>query len=289
VQWLRKPSIRGDVPRNKRSGYRQQLELPAQLHVAGMRMAVHATLVNVSVTGCRFRSWVALERGARVQFDWPHEGPALHLAGEIVTREASREGAAFEYGIAFSDLTPAECDLLAKEINEAQRREALNRSLQAKALDVSPAELNRRQSYRAHAEFPVELIFDDRTVHPVGVTATDIGSGGLRVVLDRELTEREELTVRFRLSGDVLKIFPPGVTEEFVETPFGMRKRTKNHRRPFEEMRLRARVAARLKDWCGRPAYGIAFVEVDAYTREEIARFIHAVQLAQLRERRGRR
>jgi c-di-GMP-binding flagellar brake protein YcgR len=37
------------------------------------------------------------------------------------------------------------------------------------------------------------------------------------------------------------------------------------------------------------PVFGVAFVEVDAYTREEIARFIHAVQLGQLRERSERR
>jgi hypothetical protein len=289
VQWLRKPAVRGEVTRNKRSGYRQHLDLPVQFRVAGIRLTVGGTIVNVSISGCRFRSWIAIDRGAQVEFDWPREGVHLHLAGAIVTRETSREGAAFEYGVEFTELSPVQSDLLAKEINEAQRREALNRSMQARALELSPSERNRRQSYRAHTEFPVDLIFDDRKTAPLTVTATDISAGGLRVVLDRELTEREELTVRFRLSADVLKIFPQGEIEEFVQTPFGVRKHSKNRRRPFEEMRLRSRVAARLKDWCGRPAYGIAFIEIDAYTREEIARFIHAVQLQQLRERRGRR
>jgi c-di-GMP-binding flagellar brake protein YcgR len=274
---------------NERTGYRQRVDVPVHVDVKSMRMPINATIVNVSVTGCRLRSWIALERGATIAFDWPREGVQLRLKGTVLSRQSSSEGAAFEYGVTFTGLLPAESDVLAREIAEAQRREALNRAQEATAVRVSPAQFNRRHAYRARANFPVDLIFEERASSAIKVTATDISSGGLRIVSDRELAPKDDVTVRFRLPDDVLKIFPPGVQEEIVTTPFGPRRRTKNNRRPFEEMRIRSRITSRLKDWHGRPAFGVAFVELDAYTREEMLRFIHAVQLDELRRRNGHR
>lgn len=289
MRWLKRPATQPAAPKNERAGYRQPVDLPVQLDVTGIRIPINATIINVSVTGCRLQSWIAIERDAKIAFDWPREGVDLRLTGTIVLRQPSKKGAAFEYGVAFEGLLPAQADLLAREIHEAQRREALNRSAQAKALHVKPADVNRRSSYRARAEFPVEMTFEERITGTMKVTATDISSGGLRIVSEKPLTPKTEVTVRFRLPDEVLKIFPPGVQEEIVNTPFGPRRRTKNNRRPFEEMRIRSRIAAQLKDWHGRPAFGVAFVELDVYTREEIARFIHAVQLGELRERQAKR
>lgn len=288
LNWLKRPARGSAAPKNERAGYRLPVDLPVLLNVTGIRLPVNAAIVNVSVSGCRLRSWVAIERDARIAFDWPREGVDLRLAGSIVMRQSSEEGAAFEYGIVFEGLLPAEADLLAREIHEAQRREALNRSMQAKALHVKPADVNnRRSAYRARSEFPVEVTFEEPRPAMIKVTAIDISSGGLRVVSEKQLKPGDEVTVRFRLPDGVLKIFPAGVQEEIVNTPFGPRKHTHNRRRPFEEIRIRSRVAAQLEDWDGKPAFGIAFVELDVYTREEIARFIHAVQLAELRERKA--
>lgn len=275
--------------KNERSNYRQTVDLPVQIDVRGVRLPVSATIVDVSVTGCRLRSWIALDRGAAVSFDWPRENVRLRLAGTIAARRPSTEGGAFEYGMTFTGLLPDETDTLTKEIVEAQRREAFNRAQRDAAMRITPSDANRRGAYRANVEFPLEISFVERSGAPVGVTASDISAGGLRIVSDRELTVNDEIVVRFRLPADVLRVFPAHIQEETVMTPFGPRTRTKNRRRPFEEMRIRSRIASRLGDHGDRPAFGVAFVEVDAYTREEIARFIHAVQLAQLRERKERR
>jgi hypothetical protein len=290
LNWLKRPASRSAAPKNERAGYRQPVDLPVQLLVTGIRLPVNATIVNVSVTGCRLKSWIAIERDAKIAFEWPREGVDLRLTGTIVMRQPSDEGAAFEYGISFEGLLPAQADLLAREIHEAQRREALNRSMQAKALNVKPADVNnRRSAYRAKAEFRVDIVREDGKLLPIKVSAVDISSGGLRVTSERPLTPQDEVTVRFRLPDDVLKIFPPGVQEEVVNTPFGPRKHTKNRRKPFEEMRIRSRITAQLADYDEKPAFGIAFVELDVYTREEIARFIHAVQLEELRNRKASR
>lgn len=275
--------------RNGRSSFRQSVDLPVQVAVSGIRIPINATVVDVSVSGCRLRSWIALERGANISFEWPREHVDLRLTGSVMARRPSSRGGAFEYGISFAGLLPAQSDLLAREIAEAQRREALNRAQQAHAVPVSAEQFNRRHDYRARSQFAVDLSFEERKMAAIKVTATDISSGGLRIVCDRDLVENDDVTVRFRLPAGVLTVFPPGVQEETVMTPFGPRRRTKNNRRPFEEMRIRSRIARRLKDWHGRPAFGVAFVEIDAYTREEIARFIHAVQIGELRDRRTNR
>lgn len=275
--------------RNDRSSYRQPVDLAVVVDVRGIRLPINATIVDISVTGCRIRSWIALERDANVSFDWPREGVKLRLAGTVAARRPSNEGETFEYGVTFTGLLPAESDLLAREIIEAQRREAFNRAQSAAAMQVKPSDMNRRSAYRANVEFPLQLTLVDRPGAPLEVTASDISAGGLRITCDRELSVNDEVQLRFRLPGDVLRVFPAQIQHEVVMTPFGERTRTKNQRRPFEEMQIRSRIASRLSAEGETPVFGVAFVEIDAYSREEIARFIHAVQLGELRERQARR
>ena len=263
--------------RNERSSYRQSVDLPVRVDVRGIRLPINARIVDVSATGCRIRSWIALERGANVSFDWPRESARLRLAGTVAARRPSSEGETFEYGVTFTGLLPAETDLLAREIIEAQRREAFNRAQRAAAIQVKPSDVNRRGAYRANVEFALQLVFAQRPGAFIAVTACDISAGGLRISCERELKVNDEVQLRFRLPNEVLRVFPAHVDE------------LKKQRRPFEEMRILARVASRLEDIDGKPAYGIAFIEVDAYTREEIARFIHAVQLGELRARNANR
>lgn len=275
--------------KNARSSYRQPMDLPVHVDVKGIRLPINATIVDVSVTGCRLRSWIALERGANLTFTWPREGVRLFLSGAVAERRASSKGEAFEYGIVFTGMPAAQTDELAKEILEAQRREAFNRTQREHETHVNPSESNRRSAYRAHVRFPVEVTFVERPAAPLQACAVDVGAGGLRIACDRDLQPNDEIVLRFRMPAEVLRVFPAQIREEIVETPFGPRMRTKNSRKPFEEMRIRSRVAARLERDGGPCEFGIAFVEIDAYTREEIARFIHAVQLGELRERSRRR
>ena len=276
--------------RNERSSFRQTVDLPVQIDVRGIRLPVNATIVDISVSGCRLRSWIALERGVTVAFDWPRPTLRLRLAGSIVARRPSAQGEAFEYGVTFTGLLPSEADAMQREILEAQRREAFNRAQrEAEMRAAQPGTSNRRTAYRANVAFPLEITYVDRPEKPIEVTASDISAGGLRISSDREFVPADEIVVRFRLPEHVLRVYPATVEDETVMTPFGPRRRSHNRRRPFEEMRVRSRIASRLADVDGMPAYGVAFVELDAYTREEIARFIHAVQLGELRARAAER
>jgi hypothetical protein len=75
-----------------------------------------------------------------------------------------------------------------------------------------------------------------------------------------------------------------GKDDELVVGPHGYRRVPRKYlRRPFEELRLRGRVAATVKDSQGREAYEIELLEVNGLAREELARYIHASQLARIK------
>ena len=272
---------------NRRRVYRQRVNVEVQLRVAGMRLPVNAMVLNVSVTGARLRSWIVLQRGTELAFEWTGADQKLLLLGSIVSRHPASGAPTYEYGLEFKALLPGQGDVLAREIAKAQRREAMARKQdQSAGILRAGTKDNRRRDYRARLEMPVELLFERTPSKNRQVTATDVSAGGLRVILDEPwLQKNDELRVRFRPPSDVLSVFPEGESEALVMTPFGLRRRSSSNRRPFEEMAIISRVAGRLPDYRGRPAYGISFVETDAYTREELARFIHAVQLKDLRDR----
>ena len=262
-------------PVNRRSDYRLPVEVGVQLHVAGVRMTVPATMLNISSTGARVRSWVLLRRGAPLRFDWAGEHAVLEIQGTIVARSACSKGAAYEYGISFAGLDDAKREALAREIEEARESR----------FGVAPprenVSANRRQSERAGAQFPVALVFEEQHL-VLDATATEVSAGGLRVSCAQPFLHAGDLPiVRFRLPDDALRASPESGTQRLLMTPYGLVRRESNERRPFEEISVRSRVASRLNDAAGNPAYGISFVEIDPYTREEISRYMHA------REREG--
>jgi c-di-GMP-binding flagellar brake protein YcgR len=146
---------------------------------------------------------------------------------------------------------------------------------------VGGPEKQRRTSVRTIVTFAVRYRVPNRA--PSGGEANDISSGGLRLLCNDTLRTGTELELRFRLPAYVLQSYPK--PEERVEiTPFGERRvRIPDNRRPFEEMIVRGRVLARHEPQRGRDVYGIGFVDIDGYQREEIARFSHAVQLSKIR------
>ena len=218
----------------RRQTFRQPIDALTHIDVSGMCAPVTGTIVNVSLSGCRLRSWILLERGASVEFEWQAPQLPLVLRGTIVARSRSNEGPAFEYAVRFTEMTQSESDTLARQIAVSS---------------PSTAGEERRNAYCARFEFPVDVRFEDRS-KSLTALATDVSSGGLRLVCDDELAPGERIVVRFRLR---------------------------------EELQIRSRVRGRLGDGRGRPAFAVDFVEIDAYTREEIARFIQAAQVRQMR------
>lgn len=277
----------GSAPeqRDQRRFFRQSIELPIAVTVGKLPAPVYATLMNISETGCRLRSLILIERDRSVEFELQRPGRSpLHLNGTILARSQPEVGGGYEYGIEFQHVNANERDALARELLDIQRREAKARA-EAREGDHgghgAGAAAQRRTSVRTSASFPIRYRVQDRIF--VVAEASDISTGGLRLTCGETLPIGSELELQFTLPSAVLDVYPKA-TERTEISPFGPRRvRLPDNRRPFEEMILRARVVGRLEPQHGRELYGIQFIDIDGYQREEVARFTHAAQLLKLR------
>src|SRR5215469_12661310 len=84
--------------------------------------------------------------------------------------------------------------------------------------------------------------------------------------------------VRFTLPSSVLEVYPEETVAIDLSGAMPKRAGRPDLRRPFEEMALKARVVTRFAPVRDHEVYGVAFLEIDGYQREEIARFTHAIQ-----------
>ncbi|HVA32663.1 MAG TPA: PilZ domain-containing protein [Candidatus Baltobacteraceae bacterium] len=268
---------------NQRQSYRQSVELSIAVNVRGLPAPVYGTLINISETGCRLRSLILLDRNRIVEFELKPPGTApLNLRGRILSRSTPSSEAGFEYGIAFEESLPKQRDALGRTIAEMQRRAAASR-VAAREAEKIAAEggSQRRSSLRTVITVPVRYRPANKPAN-VG-EATDISAGGLRLLCPDTMPIGSEIELRFTLPSSVLKVYPaPGDRIEI--TPFGQRRvRVPDNRRPFEESTLHGQVLSRYEGRNGNELYGVGFTDIDGYQREEIARFIHAVQLSRLR------
>lgn len=271
---------------NKRRTYRQNVEMPVELKVAGYPVGVRATVTDMSAEGCRIRSLIALEKGAALSFTIRGAaGKSLELRGRIAARKKLVDQAFYAYGVTFDTVSGAESTKVIALVMELQRREAAGRSevKDGAAGDAVPGK--QRGTYRAVVTFAVKYRRDSRP----GATlaeATDLSAGGLRLICEEPIPSNATITLEFTLPDSVLCVFSGAPPED--PSPFGKRGVTRQKppdpRRPFEPMTIRANVAARLKDSLGRVVLGVRFIDADAFTREEIARYIHAVQLYKIRK-----
>ena len=255
------------------------------MRVSGMPVTVHGTLMDMSAEGCRVRSLISLEKNSGVRFDVRgSSGKKLELRGRIAVRKKVVGHAFYEYGIAFDKISTADSDALISLIMEFQRRAAADR-VETKETAVDNSKPGKqRGTYRAVVAFPIKYRREGRP----GVTlaeANDLSAGGLRLITKEPMPGDSILILEFTLPQEVLSVYPAKPAED--PSPFGdrgiTRPKPKDPRRPFEPMTIRGKVAARLKDSAGRIVLGVQFLDADAYTREEIQRYIHAVQLFKLR------
>jgi c-di-GMP-binding flagellar brake protein YcgR len=281
--WVTRRRSLHEAASNQRRSYRQSIELPIAIEVAGLPAPVYGTLINVSESGCRMRSLILIDRERDVEFELKRPGHRpMSLRGRIVTRTHPRSGGGYEYGVTFR-MTETEKSALVREIQEMQRREAAARanSRQPAITGTTAAGKQRRTSVRTLIGFPIRFRLGNKL--PLEAEANDISTGGLRLICAEKIPTGALVELRFTLPSTMLWVYPHA-DERTEITPFGPRRvRIPDSRRPFEEMTMQGRVVSRFAPTRGREVYGVAFIDVDGYQREEIARFTHAVQLAKLR------
>ena len=259
------------------------LEMPVVMSVRRLPAPVYGTLMEVNAHGARIRSLVLMERGTEVEFDLTLGGNApITVNGKVEGRRNAASGARFEYQLSFDTMAESQIDILARAVSDLDRRAAASRSMQ-KAIDQIPTtDQNRRGSYRAMTAFNVRFRRDADQWGEGSVG--DISATGIRMSCEQLIAIGTVLDMKITLPSVVLDVYPEETA--VLDISSGVPRRVGGRadmRRAFEEMSLRGRVVTRFQPVREREVYGVAFIEIDGYQREEIARFTHAVQLNKLR------
>jgi len=260
------------------------LEMPVVMSVRRLPAPVYGTLMEITAHGAKIRSLVLMERGTEVEFDLGiGSGVPLTINGRVEARRNAPSGARFEYHLVFERMAEGQIDMLARHVRELERRAAASRSIQ-KAIDSMPTtDRERRGSYRALTAFPVHFRreSDQWGEGRVG----DISSTGIRMNCGELIAIGTLLDMKLTLPSSVLDVYPEETAVLDVSQPNAPRRigGRPDMRRPFGEMAIRGRVVTRFQPVRDREVYGVAFLEIDGYQREEIARFTHAIQLSKMR------
>jgi len=260
------------------------LEMPVVMSVRRLPAPVYGTLMEITAHGAKIRSLVLMERGTEVEFDLGvGSGVPLSVNGRVAARRNAPSGARFEYHLLFERMTEAQIDTLARQVRELETRAAASRSIQ-KAIDSMPTtDSERRGSYRALTAFSVHFRRDGDQWSEGKVG--DISSTGIRMNCGELVAIGTLLDMKLTLPSSVLDVYPEETAVLDISQPNAPRRigGRPDMRRAFGEMAIRGRVVTRFQPVRDREVYGVAFLEIDGYQREEIARFTHAIQLSKMR------
>lgn len=279
MSWFSK-SPYGGQQSTARNVIQHTFDVPVKMRVRGVAEPVQATLLHIAVSGCRLRSWMHLERGTAVSFEWRlGDGKLLQLTGAVAARYAPRNGGVgFEYAVALEDLPEADADALAREAAMLARRTA-----SARSYDTSLVDISQFTGYRVPDEFGIAYRPDDPRISAKIGRACDVTGSGLRMRCEEPLRTGTVLVLQLTLPDHVLQVHH-GKDDELVVGPFGYRRMPRKYlRRPFGQLKIKAKVIATVRDSRRRESYELQFIDVDGMSREELARYIHASQLANIK------
>jgi len=266
-------------PEKLRQAFRLDVNQEIVVHLEGIGRTMSATLVDLSEGGCRLRTRLCIPN-SQLAFTWKGPKEAIKLWGEMVGARITDTKAA-EFGVRF-DMPQVDKDRLVQELHEIQRRMAFKPTEPTAGPAESGVGRAKRKAYRAPVKFPVSFKIKDRMNEIVGLAA-DLSIGGILLISPEALMENSEIELDFVMPVEVVDL--GGEQREVVEHgPFGQRKVKKLIPvRPFEAVHAKAKVLKRVGSTPEGMAYGTAFIDLAAFTGEEIARFVHAFQLTQLR------
>lgn len=253
-------------------------DVPVKMRVRGAVLPASATLLHIAISGCRLRASAIMERGTALAFEWRlADGRLLNIAGVVAARYPTRNGApGYEYAVALEALAPDDADALQHEA------EMLVRSASAKSYDTALVDISQFLNYRVPDDVTVSYRIDNPRTFGIA-SASDITGNALRMRCSETLRANELLHIALRLPDVVLNVHK-GKDDELVTAPMSTQQvPRKTLRKPFQEIQLSGRVVGVVKDSKRRDAYEIELLDLNALARQEIARYIHASQLARFK------
>jgi len=262
----------------QRQAFRLEVNEDIVINLEGIGRTMSATLVDLSEGGCRLRTRLCIPY-SQLQFKWKGPKEEIKLWGEMVGIRVT-ERKATEFGVRF-EMPQNDKDRLVQELHEIQRRMAFK--TEPTTLGDGGVGRAKRKAYRAPVRFPISYKVKGG-MHEQVATAADLSIGGLMLITQETIAEGTEVELDFVMPVEAVDL--GGDQREVVEnTPFGQRKVKKLVPvRPFEPIRCKAKVVKRIGASPEGTAYGTSFFEMPEFTTEEVARFVHAFQLTQLRK-----
>lgn len=262
----------------QRQAFRLEVNEDIVISLEGAGRMMGATLVDLSEGGCGVRTRLPIPHSS-LEFKWKGPNGEIKLWGEMVGIRITDQKAT-EFGVRF-EMPQNEKDRLVQELHEIQRRMAFKTEpTQSAESGIGRA---KRKAYRAPIKFPISYKVKGGMHEQVAVAA-DLSIGGLMLITNEAIAEGSEVELDFVMPVEAVDL--GGEQREVVEnTPFGQRKVKKLVPvRAFEPIRCKAKVVKRIGASPEGTAYGTSFFEMPAFTTEEVARFVHAFQLTQLRK-----
>jgi len=261
-----------------RQAFRLEVNEDIVVTLEGIDRTMGALLVDLSEGGCRLRTRLCIPY-SQLQFKWKGPREEIKLWGEMVGIRITEQKET-EFGVRF-EMPQNEKDRLVQELHEIQRRMAFKTEpTHAGDSGVGRA---KRKAYRAPVRFPISYKVKGGMHEQVAIAA-DLSIGGLMLITQETIAEGSEVELDFVMPVEAVDL--GGDQREVVEnTPFGQRKVKKLVPvRPFEAIHCKAKVVKRIGASPEGTAYGTSFFEMPEFTTEEVARFVHAFQLTQLRK-----
>jgi|SRR5579884_17866 len=254
-------------------------DVPVKMRLRGADVPVAATLLHIAISGCRLHASFAMERGTALSFEWRlSDGKLLNVAGVVAARYAPKNGGTgYEYAVALEDMPEEESGALAKEAA------LLVRSASARPYDTAVVDISQFTNYRVPDDVTVSFRIDNPRTFGIG-RACDITGNALRLHCTENLRVNETIHLALTLPDVVLNVHK-GRDDELVTAPMGTKQvPRKMLRQPFQEIQISGRVSGRAKDSKRRDAYEVELFVLNPLARQEIARYIHASQLARFKK-----
>jgi hypothetical protein len=232
----------------------------------------NAVIEQLTTSQCRLRTVVFFDMGDVIEFTFaaPSHEP-IFVRGSVASREM--RGPRFVYTMYLNRMSAKELDALARVAAGHHRREAAARL----DSDRRPNTENlTRSTLRVLAGF--DLSYRTPRLDFKAAKAVDVSIDGMMMSCSEALVPGEPVEVKFTLPSEVLRAYPEETVVLDLRRAVTIPLRNSRRRR-FEEMTLGARVVSNQELKAGRFAYGLAFTCIDGHQREELARYVNAVQL----------
>jgi hypothetical protein len=145
----------------------------------------------------------------------------------------------------------------------------------------------KRAAFRMPVEFGVHYTLQGRRGRRAA-KANDLSAGGLRLSCDEDFLTGSILVLEFKLPDEFLASMAVE-KEVYEQSPFGLRPESVKVQPPgFAPMTLDAKMLSTYFSAEHRCfEHGLAFLDIDTRTEEELQRFMHLWQVHYLRTRRG--